>query len=590
MNSGYHVAPMITRCLIRKTAHGQWLNLTAPVKTLCASTVADVLPVLAEVEEQVAENDFTAVGFICYEAASAFDQALRTHEPGNLPPLMFALFDSVELLSDDQLPWELPDEPAQWQLEGSREHYLDNIAAIRAEIAQGNVYQINYTLPLRASGVEAWPLFSQIARDAEYAALIETDDFAIVSASPELFFRLDGSTLHCEPMKGTASRGLSAHADQEQAQWLAGSEKNQAENLMITDMVRNDLGRIAQSGSVKTSNLFKVSQHPTVWQMTSSVSCQTDASVTDILCHLFPGASITGAPKNASMALIKSLEPQPREIYTGTIGLLEPGRQALFNIAIRTAWIDQQRDTALYHAGGGIVWDSQPQAEFDELLTKTRILTRTAAERDFELLETLLWEPHTGYYLLDEHMSRLADSARYFGFRCDPRIIRDDLMEYSRTLESRPARIRLLADAAGVSRIEHAPLPATASDAVALVVYPEPINPQDPLLYHKTTARAVYENAQTWAPEGTEALLHNPSGFITESPIANLVYQIDGRRYTPPVDCGLLPGTLRQALLNDGSITERALHQDELSSCQALWLINSLRGWRNAVFPGSRAD
>ncbi len=163
-------------------------------------------------------------------------------------------------------------------------------------------------------------------------------------------------------------------------------------------------------------------------------------------------------------------------------------------------------------------------------------------------------------------------------------------MEYSRTLESRPARIRLLVDAAGVSRIEHAPLPETASDAVSLVVYPEPINPQDPLLYHKTTARAVYENAQAWAPEGTEALLHNPAGFITESPIANLVYQIDGRRHTPPVDCGLLPGTLRRALLNDGSITERALHQDELSSCQALWLINSLRGWRNAVFPGSRAD
>lgn len=590
MNSGYHVAPMITRCLIRKTASGQWLNLTAPIETLCARKVTEVLPLLAQVEKQVAERDLTAVGFICYEAARAFDQALRTHDPGNLPPLMFGLFDSVEFLRDDELPWALPAEPAKWQLEGSKEHYLNDIAAIRAEISQGNVYQINYTLPLRASGIEAWPLFSQIARDAEYAALIETEDFAIVSASPELFFRLDGSTLHCEPMKGTASRGLSAQADQAQAQWLAGSEKNQAENLMITDMVRNDLGRIAQPGSVRTSDLFKVSQHPTVWQMTSTVSCQTDASVSDILSHLFPGASITGAPKNASMALINTLEPQPREIYTGTIGLLEPGRKAQFNIAIRTAWIDQHRDTALYHAGGGIVWDSQPEAEFDELLTKTRILNRTTPLRDFELLETLLWEPHTGYYLLDEHLRRLADSARYFDFRCDPLIIADELMEYSRTLESQPLRIRLLLDHTGMSTIEHAPLPAAISGAVQLAVYPEAIDPQDPLLYHKTTARAVYECAQAWAPEGTEALLRNPTGLVTESPIANLVYQIDGNRYTPPLDNGLLPGTLRQVLLDDGSIRERALHEDELSNCEALWLINSLRGWREAVFSGSCAD
>jgi para-aminobenzoate synthetase/4-amino-4-deoxychorismate lyase len=581
---------MISRCLIRKPETGQWLKLTAPVDTLFTTNLEEVVPLLARVEARVEAQALTAVGFICYEAAAAFDSALQTHQPGALPLVAFALFDSVETVSDAQLPWQTADETARWELDGSKDQYLADIAAIREQISQGNVYQINYTMPLQACGVEAWQLFSQIARDAEYAALIEADDFAIISASPELFFKLDGSTLTCEPMKGTAGRGLSSEADLAQAEWLARSEKNQAENLMITDMVRNDLGRIAHPGSVKASDLFKVAAHPTVWQMTSNVSCETNASIREIFTHLFPGASITGAPKNASMALIRSLEPQPREIYTGTIGLLEPGRQAQFNIAIRTAWINKKRNTAHYQAGGGIVWDSDAKAEFDELLAKTRILERREAYDSFELLETLLWQPNDGYYLLQEHLRRLTDSARYFGFRCDSDAIRNQLMEYSRTLGRESLRIRLLVDCAGVCSIEHTPLPPTSSDTVRLVIYPESIDPEDPLLYHKTTARAVYDRALAWTPEGEEALLRNPAGFITESPIANLVYQIDGHRYTPPVDCGLLPGTLRQSLLREGSISERPLPVVELASCEALWLINSLRGWREAVFSGSGAD
>jgi para-aminobenzoate synthetase/4-amino-4-deoxychorismate lyase len=581
---------MIARSLIRKPDTGEWLQLSAPVATLVADHLKDVLPVLTEVESRVEKEALTAVGFICYEAAAAFDSALQTHPPGKLPPVTFALFDSVDILSDSQLPWLAADNPADWQLDVSQDEYLQNIAAIRTQIGQGNVYQINYTMPLTARGIESWPLFSQIARDAEYAALIEADEFAIVSASPELFFKLDGSTLRCEPMKGTASRGLSSEADLAQAQWLTDSQKNQAENLMITDMVRNDVGRIATPGSVATRDLFKVAQHPTVWQMTSTVSCETQASITEILTHLFPGASITGAPKNASMSLIRSLEPNPREVYTGTIGLLEPGRKAQFNIAIRTAWIDKRSETARYHAGGGIVWDSEANAEFAELLAKTKILQRTAETTSFELLETLLWQPRQGYYLLTEHLQRLEASARYWGFHCDQAAIRDQLMEYSRTLASDPMRIRLLVDCRGTAKIEHAPLPAAASEPVQLTIYPEAIDPEDPLLYHKTTARGIYDRALSWAAAGTEALLQNPDGFVTESPIANLVYQLDGNRYTPPVSCGLLPGTLRRHLLDSGEICERPLPAHELPNCDALWLINSLRGWREARFTGENAD
>jgi para-aminobenzoate synthetase/4-amino-4-deoxychorismate lyase len=581
---------MIARCLIRNPNTDDWLDFDTPVDVLVATELTDVVPLLRDLESRVEQEHLYAVGFICYEAAPAFDPALTTHPPDQLPLLAFGLFQSPAVIPDHQLPDACQALPAHWQLEGSQKDHATDIASIRAAIADGSVYQINHTLRLRAADVDPWSLFRNIAGDADYAAYIDTDAFAIVSASPELFFDLDGDRLTCMPMKGTASRGVTTAADRKQSDWLARSEKNRAENLMITDMVRNDLGRIAISGSVETTNLFKVQRHPTVWQMTSTVSCQTQASICEIFANLFPGASITGAPKNASMRMIRKLETQTRGIYTGAIGYLQPGRRARFSIAIRTARVDKPDQRASYGAGGGIVWDSDPEGEFEELLSKTQILKDRPRRNTFQLLETLLWQPGSGYVLLEEHLQRLAGSASYFDFDCKPADVRQQLAEYSTRLHHSDYRIRLLVDRAGLVTIESQPLTKTPAIIVPLQIYPEPVDVTDPMLYHKTSYRVLYDRALAWAKAGHEALLVNPNGFITESTIANLVYEMDGVLYTPPISSGLLPGTFRASLLKAGRIAERALHRSELARCAHFWLINSLRGWRQAQFAHQDLD
>ncbi len=263
------------------------------------------------------------------------------------------------------------------------------------------------------------------AQDPPYGAFLDTGEWVICSASPELFFRLDGARIECRPMKGTAARGRTQAEDLAQARALQASEKERAENVMIVDMVRHDLGRVAQTGSVKVDRLFEVERYPTIWQMTSTVEAQTEAGLGDIFRALFPPASITGAPKVRTMQIIAELERLPRRLYTGTIGFLAPGRRAQFNVAIRTLLVNRPTGCAEYGVGSGITWDSDPEAEWQECRTKARILAPPVPA--FSLLETMRWTPEEGYYLLERHLERLQDSALYFGFRFDLTALRLEL-------------------------------------------------------------------------------------------------------------------------------------------------------------------
>lgn len=574
--TGSRTSPVLLQC-------GQegWRRFSDPVHTISAESSTEVFPALAEIES-AAEQGFYAAGFLSYEAAPAFDDALVTHPPGSLPLLWFGLFESSELVDLPEAPPGDDGHPRDWHPTLDPVRYRASVEQIRDRIAVGDTYQVNFTWRLRTSfEADPWSFFLALAnRDrSRYAAFVDTGEHAVCSFSPELFFRLDGSKLVCRPMKGTSRRGLYRADDLERARGLRESIKDRAENVMIVDMVRNDLGRIAVPGSVETTRLFDIETYPTVLQMTSTVEAETESTFLEILTALFPCASITGAPKIETMKIITALEGGPRGIYTGAIGYLAPKRQAVFNVAIRTVHVDRSAGTAEYGTGGGIVWDSEPDAEYVEGRTKTLVLA--PAPPDFSLLETMRWSPEESYHLLRRHLNRLADSADFLGFAFDETHALDRLEELAGTLPGRPHRIRLLLARAGSVHLEHHELgEETVRWEIALAH--EPINPDNRFLYHKTTARKVYEAFRRSAPDVDDVLLWNPAGELTETTLANIALQMDGHWYTPPVACGLLAGTQRAELLEHGRLAERVLTLDDLNNLEgadSIALFNSVRGW-----------
>lgn len=588
----------IRRALLHDNAQERWLAYEDPVDVLTTADPAKVLEVMSQIERRVEEQGLIAVGFVTYEAATGFDSALSTHAAAELPLVCFGLFQNVEVVAAPQTNSATVGQ--LWRCTQSAETYRQAIERIRDLIGAGSVYQINHTTRLQGAVSDSAEQFAAVAAGAPHGAYLEGDTHTIVSASPECFFSLDGQRIYSQPMKGTAAREDDSAKDRARGDWLVNSAKNRAENLMITDMVRNDLGRIAQPGSVEVSQLFALEQYPTVWQMTSRVEARTKARVTQIFQQLFPAASITGAPKKAAMEHIQELESTPREIYTGAIGTIAPNRQAHFNIAIRTAWINNQTGVARYGAGGGVVWDSDPTEEYQELLSKTQILHQVIPAEDFELFETLGWSEQGGAVHLDRHLTRMLKSARHFGFDVGAtcqffaeaqsaiEMAVDKLATSRNTGAPKIGQYRLRLTLKGTAKFgaELMPAPATADAAQLVALSSQLVDSKDPALRHKTTQRHVYQRArnQVVADFGdhVEPLLVNERSEITESDIANVVFELQGKKYTPPLDCGLLPGVMRGMLLDAGDIEERILTVQDLTRVDALFLINDLRGWRKA--------
>lgn len=563
----------------------RWLAFRAPETVLCAHAAGEVLEALRVAQQAVEAGGMHAAGFLAYEAAPAFDRALRTMQPRQgLPLLWLGLFPPPEVLAT------LPEARAScelgvWQPAVQRDSYRQTIASIKGQIARGNTYQVNFTFPLVAgfSG-DPWGLFVRLAgsQQARYAAYVDTGRHVVCSASPELFFHLAGGVLTSRPMKGTAPRGLTLADDEAQRAWLRSSEKNRSENVMIVDMIRNDMGRIAETGSVHVPRLFEVERYPTVLQMTSTVVSRTAASPSQVLGALFPCASITGAPKVSTMGIIAGLEPAPRGVYTGAIGYLAPGSRAQFNVAIRTVLVDRQNGQATYGVGSGVVWDSDADEEYDECLLKARVLSARPA--DFDLLETILWTPEDGYFLLDRHLRRLAESAEYFGVAVDLPRIDHELSDLAGALPAHAHRVRLLVDQEGVARIEAQPLhPTPGPLPLRIGLAPGPIDRGDVFLYHKTTRRDVYEAARLARPDCDDVLLWNEQGEIAETCVANVAVRLGGELVTPPVACGLLAGTLRSHLLAQGRLREQVITVKDLPHCDGIYVLNSVRGMRPAT-------
>ena len=649
----------------------EWFSrlFTAPLRVCVANHPADLTNLFAEIESAVAAGRYAA-GFFAYECGSWFEPkaAMRPSRPGQ-PLAWIGIYDRCypfEHRTGVFLGGDPPgladfranaaeqpssaDQHLEAQFNLDEKQYAARIAAIHDWIRSGEVYQLNFTAPFRVQAPgNAAALYKRLRsrQPSPYGALLHTQpDRRILSFSPELFFRLEYRELDGQipqrrivtcPMKGTAPRGRTTREDSDQAEWLRNDPKNRAENVMIVDLLRNDLGRLCAYGTVRAEDLFAVERYPTLWQMTSTVTgeLRPEVGFHQIFRALFPCGSITGAPKVRAMQLLAEIEPMPRGVYTGAIGFFSK-EQSVFSVAIRTLELDGDR--GVMGVGSGIVVDSNPAEEFRECLLKAEFLTGSSSSfpDSFSLVETLLWNGE--YPLIELHLDRLEDSADYFGFLCDRAATKAALLAYAakfaqmpsapglafetweaadlkqpyfptrpnpktlrapsiphpfteriggHEIQSSPAprKVRLLLDRDGALHIADELLPGKAANPARIRIATQRTDPRNPMLFHKTTHRPVYAegfHAATLAGFD-DALFLNLRGEVTEGAIHNIFIEKDGCLLTPPIECGLLAGVHRRHILQtQPSVEERVLYPEDLRQADAIYLSNAVRGMRSA--------
>jgi para-aminobenzoate synthetase/4-amino-4-deoxychorismate lyase len=520
---------------------------------------------------------------VSYEAAAAFDPVMKTHSLSDLPLAWAAVFDEPAAFPEAAPPSAYA--VSAWQPQVSQTEYVNAITKIHEHIAAGDTYQVNYTFPLtsRFHG-DAWSWYDDLksAQQAGYCAYLDMGRYLVLTLSPELFFERQGDHLTTRPMKGTLSRGRWLEEDDQQAARLHSSAKDRAENLMIVDLLRNDLGKISVTGSVHVPQLFAVERYPTVLQMTSTIQseCKPSTGLLDIFQALFPCGSITGAPKLRTMEIIRELEPRPRGVYTGAIGVIRPGGDCVFNVAIRTLVLDKLTDEVTFGVGGGITFDSTAEAEYEECALKARFLKPRS--KAFQLLETLLLEDGA-YFLLDRHLGRIQASAGYYGFLWNEKAARSALDDVRQAHQKGKWKVRLLCsdDATVTVTAERIVLDPEKCYRVAFAA--EPVDGRDPALFHKTTDRQIYEKELQRRRDADDIIFWNEREEVTESSIANVVVISEGKKWTPPRASGLLRGAFADELLYAGELHERIIYKEELLQAQTFYLINSVRKWMNAV-------
>jgi len=555
------------------------------VETIQAFEHGEILPSLARIEKASAAG-LHAVGFIAYEAAPGLNSALPSAPPlDGLPLLWFAIFRERHAADAAGAAAEWPD-PPRLEPDSSTQNYLQNVERIKEYIACGDAYQVNYTFTMNGTfSGEPLSLYRSISKgqSASFNAFIDCGRFCIISASPELFFSLKGGIIRTRPMKGTTRRGRWLEEDAVQIAALRGSAKERAENLMIVDLLRSDLGMIAKTGSVKVESLFDVETYPTLHQLTSTIAAavRDDVGLAGIFRALFPCGSVTGAPKRRSMEIIGELEARPRGVYCGAVGYVTPGGEALFSVAIRTLLYDKEQQTLSLGIGSGITTDSEAAQEYQECLTKSAFLFQPGEE--FSLIESLRLE-NGSYPLLKRHLARLGSSAMFFGFSFDPLRVTEALEHHA--AESPGVRkVRLLLAKDGDFSIKSEPL-TVAAEPLKLAISRVTVDSADRFRYHKTTCREILDASRTEQPDVDEVIFLNERGELTEGSYHNLLLKIDGKLLTPRRESGLLAGVMRQELLERGEIVEATLFLADLPRAEETWLINSVRGMRRAVLVG----
>ena len=546
---------------------------TDTIKELKTKDIKEVKHLLAEVEAYQNQG-YYAVGYVSYEAAPAFETKFEVIDDPLMSEylLYFTIHESVQT-EPIPLTYKPITLPKTWQELTSAEEYKAAIEHIHHHIRQGDTYQVNYTVQLQQNiTADPFAIYNRLVveQNAHYNAFIQHDDVSIISVSPELFFKKDGDGLTTRPMKGTTNRGLTTETDLKQAQWLAQDQKNRSENMMIVDLLRNDMNRISKIGSENVKSLCLVEQYSTIWQMTSTIETQLlpNSNLGDIFQALFPCGSITGAPKIATMAIIKDVEKQARGVYCGAIGILLPNGPTIFNVAIRT--LQMQGNKAIYGVGGGITWDSKWEAEYEETRQKSAVLYRQNPK--FDLIST--GRIHRGKLLfLKEHLNRLQESSRYFSYPFNKEEVQNQVEDLCQSLDfDTDYRLKMSLAKNGELTFEHNQLTGLA-DVFCQARLVEQTHPLDsPYTYFKTSYRPHI------SLEPHEQIYYNQKKELLETSIGNLVLKIEDQLYTPPVHLGLLNGIYRQSLIVNNQVTERVLTLDNLKQAQAIYGCNAVRG------------
>lgn len=608
------VSPHKTRLMQAVIKKGTgWYQFQNPEKIWKATSVEEVKPMMDEADTWARSNRGIIAGYVAYEASPAFDKAMPERDLGSYL-LVLGGFTQVEEIDQFKVPasgaqFKSITNLLKWKEGVTEDQYEAGFREIRERIKNGDSYQVNYTWPLQAKlkGKRAkrdaqmrMLAMSMNGVAAPQAAWIEFEDVRIASASPELFFSRIGDELKMRPMKGTAVRHLNARKDEASKNLLIKSAKEQAENLMIVDMIRNDLSRICDPETVKVPHLFSVEKYPTVWQLTSTITGKLEKkepSLAEVFGALFPCASITGAPKISSMNIIQNTEPHSRGVYTGAIGFWDPSnKKAEFSVAIRTAVGNIETGALYYGTGSGVVWDSESEKEWEECHQKTKVLTQSPSY--WKLLETMLFVPseqvlewkfpflagkipiNDGIVLGNYHWARLKVTANCLGFRFSEEKFRNLVTEKT-TESSEPLKIRILVGMGGAIMVETDSVGSESE--IEVEIASAPIHSSDWRLHFKTTNRLPYNQFET---DADDILLWNERNEITETRIGNLIYRLNNsdRWYTPPCSSGLLNGTLRQWLLEQNVISERILKRDELGRVDDWYRINSVRGVQEMWF------
>ena len=564
---------MHRKTVIDFRALGERYTFTQPIKELKTRDLSEVADLLAQVESYQ-EQGYYVVGYVSYEAAPAFEKKLAVHKLPLLGEylLYFTVHDRVET-SPIPLTYEEVDLPSKWREQTSAEDYEKAISQIHHHLRQGDTYQVNYTVQLKQDlSTNPFAIYNRmvVEQEAGYNAYIEHDEMAVISMSPELFFEQNDRELTTRPMKGTTQRGVTDQEDLAQASWLEQDPKNRSENMMIVDLLRNDMNRISEVGSEHVERLCQVEQYSTVWQMTSTIKSQLrpDVDLVAIFQSLFPCGSITGAPKIATMEIIKDLEPQPRGVYCGTIGLLLPNGRRIFNVAIRTIQLHQGK--AIYGVGGGITWDSTWESEYREVHQKAAVLYRKQAR--FKLITTgrvsqksLLFE--------EQHLERLTKASRYFSYPFDPKDLRQKIEIECQACDShQDYRMRISLSKSGEIELSRQVLTPLSPDFCQTKLCLQETDLNQAFTYFKTTHRPHLSLGEQ------EKIYHNKSGELLETSIGNLVLKIYGKLYTPPTSLGILPGIYRQHLLESGQVEEKVLTLADLNQAEAVYGCNAVRG------------
>lgn len=583
-----------------------------PIETIKLYDINGVDSVFDKIEKSVGGKKCYIAGFFSYEFGYGLDfvPKSRVEQKYDFPLAYLYVFKNMIvynhktglLTPSAKFGGSFKSETVDYKItnvhfNNTEREYNEAIARIKRYIAEGDTYQVNHTMKCKFNfGGSVLGLYDNLKKmqKVSYAAFMKTSDFTVLSFSPELFFNKTGNSIIVKPMKGTISRGAGSNTDKKQSRMLFNSTKDRSENVMIVDLLRSDLGKISGPGRVNVKKLFEIEKYKTLFQMTSTIASKINRKISfyDLFMAIFPSGSVTGAPKIRTMQIIRELEKEPRGVYTGAVGFFTPQRNAMFNIAIRTAVIKGKKGE--FGLGSGIVWDSQAKKEFEECKLKASFLL--ACFNKFMLIETMLWSKGQEYFLLKHHLQRLKKSAKYFGFKYDGKKIKNrmnSLKEEFSSDEEYKVRLLLSADGkiiTGFQKIKH----ANKREIFKVALSEIQSDSENKFLYHKTTLRKIYDSEyKKYRKSGYfDVLFRNNRGEITEASRGNIFIKIKDRYITPPVGCGLLPGVFRRHFIekNKKQVKERIITAEDIANADKVFFANSVIGMKEIKVVGKPQD